>query len=460
MEIALLQIGEKSVSGLFAAAAKGGVTVRRAFTDALPQTIESLAADQRGKVLLELLKRNNFDERRVTLVVPRRFAILRQFRVPAGGAEETAAMVRFQLEKELPVPVADTRYVYHELESKDGKTEIVAVCVPRASTDAFIGALEDIGVKVVSVVLGTMGLASLAPPVEGAVALEFTFDESMEILVWAPGRVLVSQSGSVQGMDAAGQADLLSRMLNSFQERGETISKLILTRDLPGLAERLGGSIQVETADLKALLRGDDRVPPAEVAPLIGAAIGLASHSPNLKNLLAPAITKRRSKALTFARAAALLAVILISLVVWLRFEVSDLNAQIEESKVELARNREVPKKLKALKAREADAGQWAENRPRWIDVLADLSDLVDTKKLFLSTVDFDTQGGATLVGRAKRKQDASDLVLMLNTSKRFNDAMLVIAQESRDEGKKGEAADYPVNFTVKAKVGSGSQVR
>ncbi|HLG41861.1 MAG TPA: PilN domain-containing protein, partial [Planctomycetota bacterium] len=388
--------------------------------------------------------------------------ILRQFRVPVGGAEETAAMVRFQLEKELPVPVGDTRYVYHELESKDGKTEIVAICVPRASTDAVVGALEDIGVKVGSVVLGTMGLANLAPGGDGAVALEFTFDESMEILVWAPGRVLVSQSGSVQGMDAVGRADLLSRMLNSFQERGETISKLILTRDLPGLAERLGSSIQVEVADLKSLLRGDDRVPPAEVAPLIGAAIGIAAHSPSLKNLLAPAITKKRSKAVTFARAASLLAVVLVGLVVWLRFEISDLNAQIEEVKGEIAKSRDVPKKLKEVKAREADALQWAESRPRWIDVLADLSDLVDTKKLFLSTVDFDTQGGATLVGRAKRKQDASDLVLKLNTSKRFNDAMLVIAQESRDEGKggKGEAADYPVNFTVKAKVGPGSQVR
>jgi Tfp pilus assembly protein PilN len=461
MEVALLQVGEKAVCGLSAAAVRGRVSVRRAFADALPRAFDSIPAADRGKVLLEVLKRNSFDERRLTLVVPRRFAILRQFSVPAGPPEEVASMVRFQLEKELPVPVDGTRYIHHELETRGGKIDIVAACVPRDYLDPLMAALEEIGIKVASVVLGTMGLAHLAPRADGAVAMECAFEDSAELLIWSPARILVSQSGSVQGLDAAGRAAQLARMLSSFLERGEPVSRLILTRELPELGERLGGSLPCEMVDLKPLLRGDDRLPPSEALPLIGAAAGLGSRSPWIKNFLAPPVAKKRSRSITLARAAGLVAVILIGLVVYLRFEQADLEAQIDEKQAILKQHRDVPKRLKELKAREGEALQWAENRPRWIDVMADLSDLIDTKKLFLTNADFDTQGGSTLVGRAKRKQDASDLVQSLNGSKRFGSAILVIAQESREDPKqRGEAADYPVNFTIKAKVGAGSQIR
>lgn len=456
MEIALLQVGGKAVCGLVAAAGRGRVTVRHAFEDALPQPLEAIPTPDRGKTLLEALRRNNFDERRLTLVVPRRFAILRQFTVPAAPPEELASMVRFQLEKELPVPVDTTRYIFHELGTREGKIDVVAAAVPRDYVDALVAALEDIGVKVTAVVLGTLGLAHLAPRVEGAVAIEYTFEDSVELLIWSPARTLVSQSGSVQGLDAAGRATQLARMLSSFLERGEAVAKLILTREHPELAERMGGSVSLAVVDLKPILGRDDRLPPVATLPLIGAAAGLGSRSPWIRNFLAPPVPKKRSKTISFARAAGLVAAIMIGLVVYLRFEQADLEAQIAEKQETLKKHRDVPKRLKELQAREQEALLWAENRPRWIDVLAELNELVDTRKLFLTSVDFDAQGTATLVGRAKRKQDASDLVQGLNGSKRFSSAILVLAAESPQDAK----TEFPVNYTIKAKVGAGSQIR
>lgn len=456
MDVALLQVGEKAVCGLVAATGRGRVAVRRAFADALAQRFDAIPVSERGKTLLELLSRNRFDERRLILVVPRRFAILRQFTVPAGPPEEIASMVRFQLEKELPVPVDTTRYIFHELGTREGKVDVVAAAVPRDYVDALTAALEEIGVKVTAIVLGTLGLAHLAPQGEGAVALEYTFEDSVELLIWSPARTLVSQSGSVHGLDAAGRATQLARMLSSFLEGGEAVGKLVLTRELPELAERLGGSVALAMADLKPILGRDDRLPPVETLPLIGAAAALGSKSPWLKNFLAPPVPRKRSKTISIARAGGLVAAILIGVVVYLRFEQGDLEAQVEEKQEALKRQRDVPKRLRELKAREQEASLWAENRPRWIDVLADLSEFVDTKKLYLTSVDFDGQGTATLVGRAKRKQDASDLVQGLNGSKRFSSAILVLAAESPQDAR----SDYPVNYTIKAKVGAGGLIR
>src|SRR5471032_2651367 len=67
---------------------------------------------------------------RGVLVVARGQALIRELELPAGTPDELVAMVRFQVERELPLPIDQVRYSYVELGRADGKVRVQVVAVP------------------------------------------------------------------------------------------------------------------------------------------------------------------------------------------------------------------------------------------------------------------------------------------------------------------------------------------
>ncbi|HLY73645.1 MAG TPA: hypothetical protein VKU80_05960, partial [Planctomycetota bacterium] len=83
------------------------------------------------------------------LIVSRSQALLRDLELPAGSPDELVAMVRFQVEREMPIPVDQVRYSYIEIGRSDGKVRIQVVAVPRDVLDPAVSAVEAAGIKVV-----------------------------------------------------------------------------------------------------------------------------------------------------------------------------------------------------------------------------------------------------------------------------------------------------------------------
>lgn len=455
MEIALLQVGEKALCGLVADASAGGVRIRQAFTDMLEKPLESIPIQDRGPALLEIFKRNGFDPRRVTLVIPRRFAILRSLRLPTAPMEELPAMVRFQLAKELPIPIERTHFSWRILSENAGETGISTVSVPADVLEPLRTALGSIGIRVSAALLSSDGLAELLADGK-TLAIEYAFDHSLELVVRSAGGRTFSQSSSIQGLSEREVTDQLRRMLITHHEQNPDakVAKLYTT----GPREGLEDALPVEPIDLKALLAGDERRPPPEAIALIGAARGLARRSPNFHDLLAPPVPPKRSKTIWMARTAFLFGILLLGVPIYLKIEISDRREEIARHEKEIEKLKGVPKRLEILRNRYERVQSWAADRPRWIDVLADLSDIVDTRVLYVTELTMDLQGNATIVGRARSKQDPSSLVQRLNESPRFDTAMLIIAQENTE--RRGRPDEHPVSFTIKARVNPREGIR
>src|SRR5262245_44442584 len=100
--------GERSLAVVAGRAAAKGVELTHAASAALPQDYPTMDADAQTAALRHALDSAGAGHKCV-LVVPRHLAILRTFTVPAGSPEELQSMIRFQLEKDLPLPLDQVR---------------------------------------------------------------------------------------------------------------------------------------------------------------------------------------------------------------------------------------------------------------------------------------------------------------------------------------------------------------
>ncbi|HYF00911.1 MAG TPA: pilus assembly protein PilM, partial [Planctomycetota bacterium] len=70
---------------------------------------------------------------KAVLLVPRGQAVLRELELPEGSPDELVAMVRFQVEREVPFPLDQVRYTYVETARANGKVRVLVVAAPRES---------------------------------------------------------------------------------------------------------------------------------------------------------------------------------------------------------------------------------------------------------------------------------------------------------------------------------------
>src|SRR6186997_964038 len=70
-------------------------------------------------------------------------------------------MVRFQVEREMPLPIDQVRYSYVETGRDAGKVRVQVVAVPREVIDPAVAAVEAAGMKIAGAYVSSFGLLSL-----------------------------------------------------------------------------------------------------------------------------------------------------------------------------------------------------------------------------------------------------------------------------------------------------------
>src|SRR5262245_29306098 len=98
-------LGDRTLSVVAGNPAARGVELTHGASATLPDGFAGFDGDARSAALRTALEAVGAGGRRCVLVVPRPLAILRTFTLPAGTPEELQNMIRFQLEKELPIPL-------------------------------------------------------------------------------------------------------------------------------------------------------------------------------------------------------------------------------------------------------------------------------------------------------------------------------------------------------------------
>ncbi|HEU4339563.1 MAG TPA: hypothetical protein VFS19_05805, partial [Planctomycetota bacterium] len=105
-------LGDRMLAVVAGKSAARGVELTHAASASLPEGYASLEGDAQTSALREALGATSAGARRCVLVVPRPLAIWRSFSIPTGSPEELQNMIRFQLEKDLPLPLDQVRYAY------------------------------------------------------------------------------------------------------------------------------------------------------------------------------------------------------------------------------------------------------------------------------------------------------------------------------------------------------------
>src|SRR5262245_33045694 len=167
---------------------------------------------------------------RGVLVVSRGQALLRELELPAGTPDELVAMVRFQVEREMPLPLDQVRYSYIATGRSDGKVRVQVAAVPRDVLDPAVTAVEAAGMKVAGAYVSSFGLLSLYGKPEAAALVEVAGTEA-EILVTNQGRMELSRTAPLEdGYSPQDVAQEIHRTLLSYASRspGQEVGKIVL----------------------------------------------------------------------------------------------------------------------------------------------------------------------------------------------------------------------------------------
>ena len=353
---------------------------------------------------------------RVALVIERGRAILRDLELPEGTPEELVSMVRFQVERELPLPIDQVRYSYVETGRAGGKVRVQVAAVPRDLIDPALAAAEGAGLKVSGVYVSSYGLLALSSHGEPVVLIEVAGGEA-EILVANGGRMEFSRTatlGDTASADALARE--VDRTLRAYAAKapGIEVRKVILAGEgeaAAALAKDLGELLARPIAQAGP---GD-----LETAPAAGLCFGLLKGRP-IPDLLHPPVASRRFRPKAGHRVGALAALVVLMALLWSQVAISD-------KRSELARKRD---ELKALEPRVAAvtkmhaqtelALQWTTYRKVWFETFEMLQKNVTPTQLWISSSSFEETGAIRLQGKALGHKEVTALVEALKKSGQF----------------------------------------
>jgi Tfp pilus assembly PilM family ATPase len=403
-----IELGLHSVSAVQARANGQGLQIVRAATAGI-QTLDSAS-------LRPALKDCGVEGGHALLLIQRGHAFLREIELPAANPEELVSMVRFQVEREMPLPLEQIRYSYIEMGRVGGKVRVQVVAVPRDVLDPAIAAVEGAGVKVSNVYVSSFGLLSLYPVGELVAIVEVAGGEA-EILVVDQGRMEFCRTVPLsEGLEVERLAEEVDRTLLSFAAKspGREIKKVILAGEGPAaneVAKVLRAKLSQEVVQVGP---GD-----LETAAAVGICLGVAQGRA-LPDLLHPPAASKRFRPTRVHRIAALAAVVVILLVVWAQAAISEKRTQLERKGQELEQLK--PKAAKVLKTEErtALAQQWYRDRNLWLDTLKTLSKNVNTSSLWIISSTFEETGQIRIQGKSKDDRHVYDLVAALEKTSLF----------------------------------------
>lgn len=400
MSIAALEIAEKHVALVTAKAAGRGVEILRS---------SSVAVEADG--VAAALRKLSSPERRVILMIARSQAILREFEIPEGTPEEVIQMVRFQVGKELPLPQEQIAYSFVENGRESGKIRIQVAAVPNQILTPALETLASEGFKVDAVTVSTFGLVQWAGSEEGAVAVVGMAGGAAEILVAERGAVGFSHSASVR--DEVPTEEFLSteihRAVLAYNARaGKAVSRILVASDredlVQGVQKRLGREVFGLRTD-GSIARAPGVTLPLALAPLAGICLEAARGGPKL-DLLHPPTPPKRIRISKAYRISILTALVALLAFVASRRVLSDREKQLKGLKTQLTQLQSEVTSVKQKQANTRFAGPWRRGtRFPWATFFSDVTAIVRTEDLYISSATFEESGSVVLAGKARSRE-------------------------------------------------------
>ncbi len=377
---------------------------------------------------------------KVILVVPRGQAVLRDLELPEGTAEELASMVRFQVEREVPLPLEEIRYSFVETGRGGGKVRVQVAAARREHLDPAVAALEQAGCKVAGAVVSSYGLLALQRDTSSPAALVEVSAGEAEILVADGGRMELSRTATLpDGPVAEVLVEEIERTLRAWSAKaaGREVSRILLAGEGPA-AEELAREVRGRLSqEVTASGPGD-----LETSTAAGICLGLLRGTP-IPDLLNPPSARRRYTPTKAHRIGALAGLIVLMMLVWSQVALADRRSA-------LARKRE---ELKHLEPRAADvartsrqaalAQQWYRDRNVWLGTLQALRTSVDAQNLWISGATFEDGGQVRLQGKARDDRHVTALVTALEKSWQFSKIKAPDIKQNTDKG------DYRRDFVL-----------
>lgn len=374
----------------------------------------------------------------VVLVIPRSKAILREFQIPVGSDEEVIQMVRFQVEKELPLPLDQMRYSFAEISRADGKIQVQVAAAPHGVLNPILDALAGAGFKADVVTVSTFGLASLVAEQEGPVAIVGLTGGTLEVLVADHGAVAVSRSAGVPAQSEFSDfvKTEVDRTVLAFNAKagGRNVGKVIIPTDASALG--LNGSLVPHDGwNLAA-------------APLAGICLGSVAKNAPMPDLLHPPVAVKKFVIPMRVRVVTLVAAILglgfFASQNYLTRKQAELDGLRKEyKKLEPDVNRVKRKSNNVEMARE-----WREKRFPWaklIDAISGTS--IKKEEMFIANITFGERGQVLITGKATSPQ----------IYEKFREELRKLSYlEDVDAGgplTAGGTEPYRTQFTIKAQL-------
>jgi len=381
---------------------------------------------------------------RGVLVVSRGQALLRDLELPASSPEELVAMVRFQVEREMPLPIDQVRYSYVETGREAGKVRVQVAAVPRELLDPAISAVEAAGIKVSGAYISSFGLLSLYGKSDPAALVEVANGEA-EILVARAGRMELSRTAPLEG-DFSPQdiAQEIHRTLLSYAAKapGQDVGRIVLAGEGPEateLANAIGKLLQRDVAPM-----GPGSLQTATAA---GVCAGLLRGT-LMPDLLHPPVEVRKFTLTKRHRIAGLVGLIAILLFVWSQVALSGKRAALDKKRQQLDGLKPRATALMRTQAQTQLANQWFKSRNVWLDVLSALRANVNTKTLWILNASFEDPGVIRIQGKALDDIHVTEFVSGLKKTGKFG----TIAIERVDTSK-SDNPSYRKDFTVNAQL-------
>jgi Tfp pilus assembly PilM family ATPase/Tfp pilus assembly protein PilN len=428
-----IELGTRSVSAVQARANGQGLQIVKAATSG----IAAVDADS----LRTALKDCGVEGGRVLLLVQRAQALLRDLELPEGSPDELVSMVRFQVERELPLPLDQVHYSYIETGRSGGKVRIQVVAVPREVLDPAVAAIEGAGVKVSNVYISSFGLLSLYPGGDPAALVEVAGGEA-EILVVDGGRMEFSRTVHLpEGVEGERTAEEVERTLLAFSAKspGKDIRKIVLAGEGPQateLARVLRSRLACEVTQVGP---GD-----LETAAAVGICLGVSQGRP-LPDLLNPPTAVRRFRPTRVHRIGALAVGVLLALFLWGQVALSDRKDALALKRKQLADLQPKAARVTLMEQRVAQAQQWYRDRNLWVDVLKALRLAVNTNYLWIVSTTFDDTGLIKIDGKSRDDKHVTDLVASLEKTALFQS----VKNEKMTPGT--DKSEYKYDFLLTA---------
>jgi hypothetical protein len=381
-------------------------------------------------------------EPKAILVISRSQALFRNFELPDSTSEERVMMVRYQVEKEMPLPLDQIRYSFIKAGRADGKVRIQVVAVPREVLDPLVAAVEGAGVKVSGAYVSSFGLLALSPDEARSAVVEVSGCEA-EILVADQGAIEFSRAAPLgEGPLAESLAGEIHRCLLSHAAKspGKKIGKVVLA----GEGEE---ALALAVAVQERLAREVIPVGPGDLrtASTAGLCAALLRGDP-LPDLLHPPVAVRKFRLTRAHRVAGLAGLVLLMLVAWAQVAISDRRTELREKLEELKLLEPRAVQVAKLHQQTQLAHQWYRDREVWIGVLSSLRENMNTANLWIVNAGFEDPGVIRLQGKAKDDQHITGLVAALTKTGKFHDIVIDKINPNR-----AEKAEYKNDFSLTA---------